>query len=189
MPCKGFLSVLTTCSTSDFSGFGIVLAIERHEVETSKWPLLLITPRRRTQFSTGPATPGGLRSVETALPNREPPTKTGGHSALIESFAPTVKSLRLTHYPLLTPQHPLIRFMNHPPTYDIPNCLVRQTILPGNPPHALPGLDSRNNGSVALRVPGRRTMPDLIPRRRWAALLWSKCHLAPPPDQHHVLML
>ena len=35
----------------------------------------------------------------------------------------------------------------------------------------------------------RRTLPDLTPRRLWAALLWSKCHLAPPPDQHQVLML
>ena len=34
-----------------------------------------------------------------------------------------------------------------------------------------------------------RTLPDLTPRRLWAALLWSKCHLAPPPDQHQVLML
>ena len=35
----------------------------------------------------------------------------------------------------------------------------------------------------------RRILPNLSARRLCAVLLWSKCHLAPPPDQHQVLML
>ena len=35
----------------------------------------------------------------------------------------------------------------------------------------------------------RRILPNLSARRLCAALLWSKCQRAPPPDQHQVLML
>ena len=35
----------------------------------------------------------------------------------------------------------------------------------------------------------RRILPNFSARRLCVALEWSKCHLAPPPDQHQVEML